>query len=179
MLELYGPMTSYGNPVQPRLGNHTRAEWGIYPCVDGYIGVFALQRQVQALFEAMGDPELYNGPFLDPIYRLEHLDELLAKMYVFIADKTKDELMAIGRQHKVPLGVAVTPSELLESASLTERGFWDQVETASGVAKVPGRPFTGVGWQPVGRLHEPGEDTAKVLDEWLAGTPRRHGEVAS
>ncbi len=179
MLELYGPMTAYGAPVTPRLGNQTRAEWGIFPCADGYIGFFALQRQIRNLFEAMDDPELYDGPFLDPMYRLEHHEELLAKMYVFTADKTKDQLISIGRQHKVPVGSAVTPADLLEAESLAERGFWDRVETVSGTATVPGRPFGGVAWRPLDRLHAPGEDTSEVMDSWLAGDGRRRdSEVA-
>jgi crotonobetainyl-CoA:carnitine CoA-transferase CaiB-like acyl-CoA transferase len=172
MLELYAPTVAYGAPILPRLGNQTRAEWGIYPCADGYIGFFALQRQIRNLFEAMDDPELYDGPFLDPMYRLEHHEELLAKMYVFTADKTKDQLISIGRQHKVPVGAAVTPADLLQAASLTERGFWDRVETPSGEATVPGRPFTGVGWGPPERLHAPGEDTSEVLNNWLREVAR-------
>jgi crotonobetainyl-CoA:carnitine CoA-transferase CaiB-like acyl-CoA transferase len=134
---------------------------------------------VRNLFEAMDDPELYDGPFMDPLYRLEHHEELLAKMYVFTADKTKDELISIGRQHKVPVGSAVTPAELLGAASLADRGFWDEVQTSSGTATVPGRPFTGVGWRPLDRVHGPGEDTEKVVEEWLARDGRRRdSEVA-
>lgn len=172
MLELYGPSTAYGEAVRPRLGNQTRAEWGIYPCIDGYVGIFALQRQIPALFEALGDPELIDSPFLDPIYRLEHLDELLAKMYLFTSGKTKDELIGIGREHNLPIGIAVTPAELLEHQALAERGFWDRVQTDSGIATVPGRPFTGLGWRPLGRVHLPGEDTAEIMDRWLSSDER-------
>jgi crotonobetainyl-CoA:carnitine CoA-transferase CaiB-like acyl-CoA transferase len=172
MLELYGPWTAYGGPVLPRMGNHTRAEWGIYPCVDGYFGVFALQRQIQALFEAVGDPELTDGPFLDPIYRLEHVEELNAKLFEFGLSKTQQELMAVGRERKVPIGLPLTPQGLLGSVSLEERGFWDQVETPSGAAIVPGRPFTGLGWRKPARLHPPGEDTEQVLHDWLGRDAR-------
>ena len=48
MLELYGPMTSVGNPVFMRLGNHTRGQWGVYPALDGWAGVFCLERQIPA-----------------------------------------------------------------------------------------------------------------------------------
>jgi len=79
------------------------------------------------------------------------------------------EMIDIGRTFKVPIGVAVTPGDLLEAASLAERDFWDEVETSSGTAKVPGRPFSGLGWRHLDRLHEPGEDTAAVVKEWLGG----------
>jgi crotonobetainyl-CoA:carnitine CoA-transferase CaiB-like acyl-CoA transferase len=166
-MELYGPMVAYGAPIMPRLGNRTRSEWGIYPCVDGYVGFFALQRQVKALFDAVGDPELVDGPFLDPMYRLEQAPELEAKLYVFAASHTMAEHLDIARQFKVPVGVAVTPADLLESASLIERDFFDEVETSEGTARVPGRPFGGLGWRHLDRLHEPGEDTDRVAKEWL------------
>jgi crotonobetainyl-CoA:carnitine CoA-transferase CaiB-like acyl-CoA transferase len=166
-LELYGPMVAYGQPIMPRLGNRTRSEWGIYPCVDGYVGFFALQRQVKALFDAMEDPELINGPFLDPMYRLEHAPELEAKLYVFAAAHTMAEHLEIARRYKVPVGVAVTPADLLDSPSLIERDFFDSIETSEGTARAPGRPFGGLGWRHLDRLHEPGEDTDQVVKEWI------------
>ena len=175
MLELYGPSTAYGSPVLMRMGNQTRAEWGIYPCQDGWVGIFALQRQVRALFEAMGDPELIDGPFLDSIYRLEHPDELAARIYVFTLGYTMAELLALGRERKVPIGVALTPADLLSSATLAERGLWDDVETPVGHARVPGRPFVGLGWRPLERVHRPDEDTAAVVAEWLVSADRPQG----
>ena len=163
--ELYGPLSSYlGGDGLPRLGNQTRAEWGIYPCLDGYAGMFALQRQVAGLFAAMDDPELLEGEWNDPVYRTQHAEELVAKMYVFTTGKTKDELLAIGRDKKVPIGVALTPADLLDTPSLEERKFWDDVD---GV-RLPGRALDGLAWQPPDRLHAPGEDTELVVKEWLA-----------
>lgn len=167
MLELYGPSTAYGGPVLPRMGNQTRAEWGIYPCADGWVGTFALQRQVRALFEAVGDPELLEGPFLDAGYRLQHPDEIAAKLYVFALEHTKDELLDIGKRHKVPIGVAMTPTDLLDSSVLAERQLWDDIESGAGTARVPGRPFAGLGWRPLSQLHDPGEDHDDVASDWL------------
>jgi crotonobetainyl-CoA:carnitine CoA-transferase CaiB-like acyl-CoA transferase len=143
-LELYGPMTAYlGGDGLPRMGNQTRAEWGIYPCIDGHVGLFALQRQIPALFEAMGDPSLFEDGWLDPVYRTEHAEELVAKMYVFTTGHTKAELLDIGRKFRVPIGVALTPADLLATPSLAERGFWDEVD---GV-RVPGRALDGLEWR--------------------------------
>jgi crotonobetainyl-CoA:carnitine CoA-transferase CaiB-like acyl-CoA transferase len=142
-LELYGPMTAYiGGAGAPRMGNQTRAEWGVYPCVDGYVGLFALQRQIPALFAAMDDPELLEPQWLDPIYRTEHAEELVAKMFVFTTARTKAELLAIGRDKKVPIGVALTPGDLLETPSHIERGFWDDVDGT----RIPGRALDGLEW---------------------------------
>jgi crotonobetainyl-CoA:carnitine CoA-transferase CaiB-like acyl-CoA transferase len=169
-VELYGAATASGGPVMPRMGNQTRSEWGIYPCIDGYAGVFTLQRQVPNLFKAMDDPELTDGPYLDPTYRLEHPEELAAKLYVFMAQHTMAEMMDIGRRFKVPIGVAVSPADLIQAASLADRDFWDDIETPDGTARVPGRPFAGLGWRHLDRLHAAGEDTKAVVKEWTGGT---------
>ena len=66
--------------------------------------------------------------------------------------------------------MALTPADLLASPALAEREVWDDVETRAGTARVPGRPFVGVGWRKLNRLHEPGEDTQAVVKEWLEGT---------
>jgi crotonobetainyl-CoA:carnitine CoA-transferase CaiB-like acyl-CoA transferase len=162
-LELYGPMTSYiGGDGLPRMGNQTRAEWGIYPCLDGYAGVFALQRQIPALFAAMDDPELLEGDWVDPTYRAANAEELVAKMYVFTTGRTKDEMLAIGRDKHVPIGVALTPADLLDTPSLEERAFWDDVD---GV-RLPGRSVAGLDWRSPDRLHALGEDTAAVVADW-------------
>ncbi|MPY95042.1 MAG: hypothetical protein GEV08_18875 [Acidimicrobiia bacterium] len=167
MLELYCAGTSYGEPVQLRMGNHIRAVWGIYPCKDGWAGVFCLERQIPALFALLDDPDLDDQRFRDPLQRVEHDEELIPKLYVFFAEKTMAEVLELGPANKVPLGVAVRPGDLLASAGLAERGFFDAVATPGGVAHVPGRPFPGYGWR-VGELSAPGADTASVLDEWSA-----------
>jgi crotonobetainyl-CoA:carnitine CoA-transferase CaiB-like acyl-CoA transferase len=117
----------------------------------------------------MENPELVDDQWLDPMYRIEHLDELAAHIYVFTLQHTKEELLDIGLRRKVPIGVALTPSDLLESAPLAERAVWAEVSSPAGTCRVPGRPFVGVGWSELDRLHEPGEDTSAVVKEWTEG----------
>jgi crotonobetainyl-CoA:carnitine CoA-transferase CaiB-like acyl-CoA transferase len=171
MIELYVPGTAYGMPVQLRTGNQVRAVWGIYPCADGYAGVFCLERQIPGLFSVLDDPELGDERFRDPLRRLEPdvNDEMTVKMYVFFSERTKADMLELGPRYRIPVGVVTTPNDLLASPGLAERGFWDEVQRPDGtVARVPGRPFPGLGWQSPGRLHEPGEDTDDVAKEWLA-----------
>lgn len=146
MLEYYGPMTSYTALPLKRLGNHTRATWAIYPCLDGWCGVFALERQVPALFALLNDPELDEPRFRDPLRRgeTEQEEELTVKMYVFFSDKTMAELRELSAVSRVPMGIARTPADLLVSEGLHERGAF---ETLDGETLVPGRPFPGLGWR--------------------------------
>lgn len=146
--ELYAPMAACIGVVTPRMGNQTRAEWGLYPCADGYAGVFALQRQIPALFSVMDDPELATDPqWLDPAYRAANNEELTAKLFVFMATHTMEELLKIGREHQVPIGVALTPGDLLDAASLAERGYWDTVVVDGEPVRIPGRVLNGLGWK--------------------------------
>ncbi len=145
MLEYYGPYASYAGVVTRRLGNHTRASWAVYPCLDGWAGVFALARQIPALFALMDDPELDEERFRDPLRRLEQEqeDELTAKLYVWFAERTKAELQQLGLATRVPFGTATTPRELLAADGLLARDALDRI----GEATVPGRPFPGLGWR--------------------------------
>jgi len=148
------------------MGNHVRAVWGIYPCKDGWAGVFCLERQIPALFALLDDPELDDERFRDPVQRLRNDEELIPKIYVFFADKTMAEVLELGSAHKVPVGVALRPEDLLTSPGLAERAFFDTVELpGGGEAQAPGRPFPGYGWR-AGRLSPPGADTAAVLEDW-------------
>lgn len=152
-LELYGPGTANGGPVVRRLGNQTLAEWGVYPCADGWMGVFALQRQVKGLFDAMGVPERFTpDTFADPLYRRTHVEELTVMLYEFALAHTMDELLALGRRHKVPIGVARTPDQLRSSDALAARGLWDDVDDdlAPGTTvQVPARVLPGLAWRPL------------------------------
>jgi crotonobetainyl-CoA:carnitine CoA-transferase CaiB-like acyl-CoA transferase len=170
MLEYYGPRSAVDGIPGVRLGNRTTAIWGIYRCLDGFAGVCSLQRQAKALFEGMGDPELREPRFLDPLERMKDDKELAVRVERFFADKKKAELLALGLRTKVPFGAVLTPRELLDSASLAERGFFDEVSTPDGVARVPGRPFLGLDWR-TGPLSAPAADTEAVLRDWLGGAP--------
>src|SRR5262245_52139697 len=170
MLEFHGPRSAVDGVPSVRLGNRTTAIWGIYRCLDGFAGVCALQRQARALFAGIGDPELLEPRFLDPMERMKDDKELALRVERFFADRKKAELLALGLRTKVPFGTVLTPRELLESESLAERGFFDEVRTAEGVARVPGRPFLGLDWR-AGALSAPAADTDSVLREWLGAAP--------
>ena len=155
MLEYYGPITSYlDTPAQLRLGNRSRATWGIYPCLDGWAGVFALARQVPALFALMDDVELTEPRFSDPVLRLlpENEEELTAKLYVFFSDLTMAEIRELSLQSRVPFGIVMTPADVLAGETPADRGFWDEVVAVDGsTLRIPGRPFPGFAWNSDGQ----------------------------
>jgi benzylsuccinate CoA-transferase BbsE subunit len=166
MLEFHGPRSAVDGLPAPRLGNRTTAIWALYRCADGYAGVCSLQRQARALLEGMGDPDLLQPRFLDPMERMKDDKELGRRVERFFSDKTRTDLLALGLKQKVPFGAVMTPRELLDSKALRERGFFDEVTTPYGVGRIPGRPFVGLPWRP-GTLSAPAADTAAVLHDWL------------
>ncbi len=186
MTELYAPRTEYMDlPAGLRSGNHISAVWGIYPLADGFGGVCALARQIPAFFRVVGDPDLQEERFADPMQRLANDDELRARLYAWFATKTKRDLLELGPAHKVPFGAVMTPADLLANESLAERRFFDEIATVGGPpspvlpreggegrgegrARAPGRPFLGLPWRG-GDLHEPGADTEAVRRDWLGG----------
>ena len=153
MLEYYGPSTSYDGQPIVRLGNHTRATWSIYPCLDGWSGVFALERQTQPLLTLLNDPELAEERFQNPLLRrLEpNEEELTAKLYVYFSDKTMAELRDISLSTRVPIGMVRTPKELLDDPGIDARGFFEE----SDAGRVPGRPFPGFAWHIPGSHEAP------------------------
>jgi len=172
MLELYGPRAAYDGTPAPRLGNRVNALWGIYACADGFAGVCALQRQAPAFLALTGDPELADPKLLDPVYRAQpEIDAALGeRVGRWFSDKRKSDLLAAGEKHKVPMGAVLTPLELLASAGLAERGYFEEVATPNGVARVPGRPFVGLPWR-AGALRPRAADTAEVERDWLGARP--------
>ena len=76
----------------------------------------ALQRQAPAFLQLIGDPELLEPRFLDPMQRVQHDAELGARVERWFSDKTKSELLELGEKHKVPIGAVLTPLDLLGNA---------------------------------------------------------------
>jgi crotonobetainyl-CoA:carnitine CoA-transferase CaiB-like acyl-CoA transferase len=165
MLELYAAMWEYDSEVAVRMGNSVRAQWGVYPVVDGYAGVCCLERQMPALFDLLDVPDLDDERFRDPVRRIEHNDELLAHILVFMSGHTKDELVALSPVHRIPFGAVLTPRELLDDAGLRERGFFGTV----GAATVPGRPFPDLGWRDLDAVAAPHSDVEAAIADWAGG----------
>ncbi|MCP4086159.1 MAG: hypothetical protein GY745_14055 [Actinomycetia bacterium] len=163
MLELYAAMWEYDGELAERMGNSVRAEWGVYPVADGYAGVCCLGRQIPALLDLLDTDDL-DEQFLDTTYRREHNDELLAHLLGFMADRTKDELVALSPTHRIPFGAVLTPTELLADEGLARRGFFDTVSFEGTEVRVPGRLVPGLAWERPS--HAPARPVRDILAEW-------------
>ena len=141
MLEYCAAAWEYDSLFIERSGNTPRAEWGVYPAADGWAGVCCLGRQLPGLFEAVGiEPE---ERFIDPVQRTANNDELMTHVMLFTIERTKEELLATGVAHKLPIGAVRTPQELVAHQPLIERGLFDD----GPGGRLPGRPFPGLAWR--------------------------------
>jgi crotonobetainyl-CoA:carnitine CoA-transferase CaiB-like acyl-CoA transferase len=161
MLEYCAAAWEYESLFVERSGNTPRAEWGVYQAMDGWAGVCALGRQIPALLDTLG--LAHEERFTDPVIRVtDAKDELMAHIMVFMLERTKDELVALGPPNKLPVGAVRTPAELVEHPPLLERGMFDEVEGG----RLPGRPFPGFGWADLAPVAEVALDD--VLASWQA-----------
>jgi crotonobetainyl-CoA:carnitine CoA-transferase CaiB-like acyl-CoA transferase len=167
-LEGAGPASLTSGFDSVRAGNQLRALWGIYPCADGFVGCFCLENNVPRLLTAIGREDLLDSPFRNPQWRMAHNDEIAAMLTVFFIERTQAELMALGAEHRVPIGIMPTVAELMEWPGLLEKHFWQELDHPdAGRQTYPGPPFTLQGGNGDGfvlrRAPRLGEHTESVL----------------
>ncbi len=112
----------------------------IFKCSDGFVRICVMApRQWRGLRAWLGEPEQFQDPRFDTLAaRAQAFDELGALIGAMFADRTRDELVAAGQQHGVPIAAVLTPSEALHSDHLNTVGALADVEPAPGVtARVP------------------------------------------
>ena len=160
MLEYCAAAWEYESLLVERSGNTPRAEWGVYQTLDGWAGVCALGRQIPALLDTLGLP--HEERFTDPVIRVtDAKDELMAHVMVFMMERTKAELVALGPPNKLPLGAVRTPAELVEHEPLIERGCFDDADRWPAARSAVPRLRLGVA-----RRRSPTASVDDVLASW-------------
>ena len=150
-----------------RSGNFISATWGVYPAADGYAGVCALPRNLPGLLDAVDDDALRAMNIVDdPAARAEHNDEIAAILYAWFAQRTPDELLQLGIEHRVPFGYVASIQDLAENRHMQDRGYFTTADTEAGVLTYPGRLWAAddYGWSdaPAPKL---GQHLPEILAE--------------
>ena len=112
----------------------------IFTCADGFVRICVMApRQWHGLRSWLGEPEQFQDARFDTLAaRVSAFDELGALIGAMFADRTRDELVAEGQRHGVPIAAVLTPSEALHSDHLCAVDALADVEIAPGVtARVP------------------------------------------
>ncbi len=169
ILEAGIPFYSYnGMWLGQRRGNLMSSFMGVYPCLDGQVGVHVMARNFPPFARATGHPEwLEDERFATAESRREHDDVLMAEVIAWAAGVTKKEAYALGGEHRAPITFIHTMKDLLESPQLASRGYLRRIDhPVAGEATYPGPPWwMGPDAWRDGPAPLLGEHTAAVLGE--------------
>lgn len=169
-----------------RRGAQSRAANAIYPCKDGYVGIFAPGSGTawRNVAEVMEEPRLADARFKTRALRSEHVDELDALILPWTLEHTKEDIYHRSQAADLPFGPVRTSAEVMASAHHRERGFVRTTEhPVLGKYESPGMPFriSGLEWRDRPAPSQ-GEHSAEVFQDDLQLTadgldPLRAAEV--
>jgi crotonobetainyl-CoA:carnitine CoA-transferase CaiB-like acyl-CoA transferase len=177
ILEIYLPDFAYrkAETLLTRRGNMATAAVGIYPVMDGHIGIHAMPKNWPQLLDALDMHWMAEDErFVDNRARLRHDDDLMAQLYIWTAGVTKAEAYERGSRFRAPISPVNTMADLLASPHLAERGFFREIDhPRAGPMRYPGpparMPATPPDVRPAPAL---GQHTTEVLRDLLGLAPR-------
>ena len=137
---------TFSGRVRARNGNDwdSLAPLSLFRCADGWFVVNIVPNFWEPFTLMLGRPELLlDTRFATNDARMENKPALYAIIAETLGKCTMAELLARGqREARVPTGIALSLQQVLDDEHLRERGAWDTVRDAAGVAvRVPSVPF--------------------------------------
>jgi CoA:oxalate CoA-transferase len=177
ILEIYLPDYAYrkSEALTTRRGNFASAAVGIFPAIDGHIGIHAMPKNWPQLIQAMDAEWMATDErFVDNRARLRNNDELMAQMFIFAAGVTRKQAYERAGRFRAPISPVNTVADLLKSEHLNSRSFFQQVEhPAAGALRYPmpgaRMPATPPELRPAPLL---GQHNTEVYCDLLALSPR-------
>jgi crotonobetainyl-CoA:carnitine CoA-transferase CaiB-like acyl-CoA transferase len=144
ILEIYMPDFAFrkSEALLTRRGNMATSVVGIYPVIDGHIGIHAMPKNWPQLLDALDMRWMAEDErFRDNRARLRNDDELMAQLYTWTAGVTKAEAYERAGRFRAPISPVNTMADLLASPHLDARGFFREVDhPAVGTMRYPGSP---------------------------------------
>jgi len=112
-------------------------------CRDGWVGVWVHLHRWRTICEGFGVPDLADDPrFADPSTRLDNWAALNAILQECARDEAADDLLRRLLKAHVVAARAYRLAELrTDCLHLSERGYWEQVETPAGPRAILGPQF--------------------------------------
>jgi crotonobetainyl-CoA:carnitine CoA-transferase CaiB-like acyl-CoA transferase len=159
--------------IQGRVGNGTGAASprGIYQAGDGHWLAIAASNQgiAKRLFAAMGQPELISDPrYATNAARMEHNEELQAKVSAWVASRPRDEIIKDLEEHEVVVAPVNDARDIVADPHFRERTLVELTGSdVLGRVLMPGpvlhlRSYAGPSYDGVPAI---GEHTRSVLSE--------------
>lgn len=133
----------YGE-IARRTSSVGRATWGgTIPCKDGYVSVIGTQgRQVQGIFDLMGNPEWSKDEKFKPEVFHQHSLEIRPYVWAWMAEHRKEDIWHGGQQRGAPLAPVYTVEEAASADHLKAREFFVEMEhSEAGKLRYPGVPY--------------------------------------
>ena len=175
---------SYSGQEYSRVGNrgYGRAAWGIYPCLDGHVGIIAgPDHRWPEVARIMDRHELSDERFLSRAGRLEFADEVDAYMLPFLIDNNKLDIFKAGQESGLGFSFVATMQNILEMEQLLDRDYFVQLDhPIAGTLTYPGAPIMpekDVGSWVFERSPLLGEHTTNVLNSWLGYSDNKVSEL--
>ena len=175
---------SYSGQEYSRVGNrgYGRAAWGIYPCLDGHVGIIAgPDHRWPEVARIMDRHELSDERFLSRAGRLEFADEVDAYMLPFLIDNNKLDSFKAGQESGLGFSFVATMQNILEMEQLLDRDYFVQLDhPIAGTLTYPGAPIMpeeDVGAWVFERSPLLGEHTTNVLNSWLGYSDNKVSEL--
>ena len=114
--------------------------------------------------EMIDRKDLDTPRYFDAADRLKESDTLDAILSEWLMRHTAAEIYHEAQRRRVPFGVVASPSDLLASPHLRERGYFRRVRVGDRWVEIPGLPFAPLGTtQSDAAAPSLGEHNAQVL----------------
>lgn len=134
------PLKRSGRRPQGSLGRYPTA---IFPCKDGYVVLTARSgEQYRNFLAMMGNPAWAEEARFKDAYLLamKHADEADAHVIPWLMQHTRAELVALGLEHRFPVGPLAKLDEVVGDAQYAHRGFLAAVEIDGRTWVLPNNP---------------------------------------
>lgn len=130
---------AFGRPWA-RSGRRPSMSGGVYPCglftcSDGYVVMYCRSNhEWRGILAAMGDPDWSREErFGDPrVVAREHADEADSHLLPWLAERSQDELMALGLKHGFAVGPVKPLDEVLGDAQFAHREAFEAIAGEAG-----------------------------------------------
>ena len=141
-LEGAGPAALVRGTDQERTGNGMRATWGIHPCVDGWVGLAAMARQMDAVYQCIGRPELLERPEFTQTLRTAEADLAVRKaIQEWTTARTAQQIFEESQAHRGPFGLIPAPTNSSPGRPCARTAFGARSTTpCSAATPSRGRP---------------------------------------